>query len=110
VPQEFAINATAFLRITRADWDSDAAGQGLDGNTPRLRWVRHTWQTNVLTAFEFDTLYAFEGQTVDLLTTNRDDRNADFIVYTGAICESVSGQHNGPIFESVRAEFLVRLE
>lgn len=107
--QTFKWNLTTFTRITAGNWDSDAANQGLDGNTPRLRWKRHTWQTNVLDISEFNALQAIEGTEGDLTTVDYEDRNGDFAVYVGTICERVSGQHNGPLFEGVQAEFLVRL-
>lgn len=105
----FKWNATEFERITEANWDSDGANQGLDGNTARLRWKRHIWQTNVLDIVEFNALQAIEGTEGSLTTTDYEDRNNDYVTYTGAICERVTGQHVGPNFEGVQAEFLVRL-
>lgn len=108
--QNFKINTTTFARITRADWQDDGAGAGLDGTTGRQRWRRHTWQApEGMTAAEFDALYAAEGAGVELTTTNYADRNGDFVTYYGAVCMRVDGRHEGPIVTGVTVEFLVRV-
>lgn len=108
--QDFKLNASTFNRITRADWQDESAGVGLDGTTARLRWVRHVWSApEAMTAAEYDSLFALQGQRVTLTTTNYNERNGDYISYYGAICERVDGQHVGPIVVGVVAEFKVRL-
>lgn len=108
--QIFKLNATTFARITRADWQDDSAGAGLDGATARQRVVTHTWQASEgMTAAEFDSLYALEGRRVLLTTTAYSDRNGDFVSYYGAVCRRVEGRHEGPVVVDVQAEFMVRL-
>lgn len=108
--QIFKLNGITFSRVTRADWQDDSAGAGLDGTTARQRWVRHTWQAQEgLTAAEFDSLYALEGQRVALTTTNYSDRNGDFVTYRGASCMRVDGRHEANLVIGVMAEFMVRL-
>lgn len=107
--QDFKINGTTIARILRGDWEDSSAGAGLDGTTARRRWVRHLWGADALSAAEFNTLYALEGQWVTLTTVNYADRNGDYVNYYGVICERVTGNHAGPVFEQVTAEFRVRL-
>lgn len=107
----FTINSTTFSTVTRIDWQDDQASPGLDGNTPLLRWRRVIAQAaEVMTAANFNSLYAFEGQRVNITVPPYDDRNnATWKTYRGAICERVSGSHQGNVFVSVTAEFVVRL-
>jgi hypothetical protein len=107
--QIFRLNSTALTRVTRGDWADDPAGSGLDGSMPRQRWVRHTWGADVLSAAEYDLIFAQEGQRVTITTPDYADRNGDYVDYFGALCQRVSGQHEGPVVVGVTAEFLVRL-
>jgi hypothetical protein len=105
----FVVNNTHIERITRGDWTDAPAGVGLDGKTGRQRWVSHVWQSNVMSAEEFNSLYSLEGQKVSIKTTNYADRNGDYITYYGVDFKRISGEHAGPIFTGVTCEFLVRL-
>lgn len=106
----FAINSTTFSTVSRVDWQDDTASAGLDGHTPLLRWRRLVAQAEVMSAANFNSLYAFEGQAVSLAAPPYTDRNnATWQTYHGAVCERVSGQHDGNVFTGVVAEFRVRL-
>lgn len=107
--QIFQINGTTITRMLRGDWTDDPAGSGLDGSTPRQRWVRHVWGADVLSAAEYNTLYAAEGQRVTITTPNYADRNGDYVDYFGVLCQRVSGSHDGPVVTNVAVDFLVRL-
>jgi hypothetical protein len=107
---DVAVNGTAIARLTTANWTDDPASAGLDGSTPRLRWVRVTVGAEVLTAAEFNTLYALEGQRVSVdLPPYGDRNNANYKRYFGALCQRVSGEHSGPAFVGVSCDFLVRV-
>lgn len=108
--QVFKLNGITINRLNRGDWEDSPAGSGLDGTAPRQRWVRHVWQADVLAAADFDTLYAAMGTRCSIDTPAHNDRNAaDYRRYFGVKCERVSGRHEGPNFENVTAEFLVRV-
>lgn len=108
--QLFKLNGITISRVTRGDWSEDSASSGPDGTLARLRWVRHTWQADVLAAADFNTLYAAEGTRCSIDTPAHDDRNAaDYRTYYNVLCQRVTGRHEGPIFVGVLAEFLVRL-
>lgn len=106
----FTINSTTFTTITRVDWQDDAASPGLDGHTPLLRWRRLVAQADVMSAANFNSLYAFEGNRCAVTAPPYTNRNATtWQTYQGAICERVSGLHQGNVFTGVSAEFRVRL-
>jgi len=100
-----AINGTAMTYIGKADWKDQPVGMFLTGEVVMNRYRGHTWQANVMTAADFDILYALEGQQVNLTTTNYSDRNGDHITYYNVLFLKISGQHNGPVVENVRADF-----
>jgi len=107
--QTFQINGSNLTYIAGADWPDQAGTQALDGDAPLLRWRRHVWSTNVMSASEWDTLAALEGQKVSITTTDYSDRNSDYATYYGCDFERLSGRHEGPVFVDVRAEFMVRI-
>jgi hypothetical protein len=108
--QDFKINGTTISRVNRPDWIDEPANKGLDPSTPRLRWARCVCRADVLTAAEFDLLYAVEGSIVSIDVTPYEDRNAaDYKRYFGVLCTRVSGSHDGPAFTAVEAEFLVKI-
>lgn len=107
--QLFAINGTQITRVNRPDWIDEPANKGLDPSTPRLRWARCICRADVLTAAEFDTLFAQVGAIVSIDVTDYADRNGDYKRYFGALCQRVSGNHEGPAFVAVEAEFLVKV-
>ena len=107
--QLFAINGTVISRVNRPDWIDEPANKGLDPSTPRLRWARCICRADVLTAAEFNLLYAQEGAIVSIDVTDYADRNGDYKRYFGVLCLRVSGSHDGPAFVSVEAEFLVKV-
>lgn len=107
--QQHKLNGTNINYIERPDWQTKPVAQALNGVTPIERWARHIWRTNTMAVSEFDTIHVLEGQKVSLTTTNRIDRNGDYITYYGADLERVSGRHRGPVMTNVTVEFLVRL-
>lgn len=108
--QVFKINGTSLTYITRGDWEDDYDQQAHDGNTPILRWRRHTMRApDGMTAAEFDTLYALEGQKVSITTTNYEDRNSDYKTYYGCDLERVAGRHDGPLVYDVVLDLMVRV-
>lgn len=107
--QIFKINGTTIEYIQKADWENAPAGEALDGQTARQRWVKHIWQSNVMPVSEFDTIFSLEGETVTLITTNFNDRNGDYIQYFGVQFSKIVNQHVSVLMESIRCEFLVRL-
>ncbi len=107
--QIFKINDTTADYIQRADWVNSKVAEALDGDTARQRWVKHVWQGNVMDVDEFDTIFALEGQTVSITTTNYDDRNDDYLTYYGVKFLSIVSEHVSRIMENIRCEFLVRL-
>ncbi len=102
-----AINGNQMLTIGRPDWVDSSVGAYLSGETIVNRYRRHVWQTNVMSAADYNTLYALEGQKVSIQTTNYSDRNGIYVTYHNADLRRVTGQHNGPFFENVRAEFVI---
>jgi hypothetical protein len=108
--KDFIINSTTINYVTKADWEDGAADPGLDGYTSLTRWRRHVWRApEGMPAIEFDTLFALEGQKVNVVTTDYDNRNSDYKTYYGADLKRVSGRHTGPIMVDVSLEFLVRV-
>lgn len=108
--QDFKINSTTVSRITKGDWqDEPGDSQSLAGVIPLARWRRHRWQADVLSASEFNTLYALQGQKVKLTTVNYSDRNGDYIDYFGVDFPQISDSHDGPIFTGVSIDFLIRV-
>lgn len=107
--QTFQINGSNLTYIGKADWPTELSGAGLDGLSPKGRWVKHVWQADVMTAAEYDTLFGFEGHKVSITTTDYYDRNGDYKTYYSVDFESINGSHNGPVFENVTMEFRVRL-
>lgn len=107
--QVFKINGTTLNYVMAANWEERGVGNFLNGLTSYNRYRRHTLATNVMTAAEFSTLFALEGQQVSLTTTNYTDRNGDYIDYHGVEIKSVTGQHAGPVVQDVQIECLVRI-
>lgn len=108
--QLFALNGVTIERVNRPDWIDEPANKGLDPSTPRLRWARCICRADVLTAAEFDLLFAQVGAIVSIDVTDYADRNAaDYKRYFGVLCQRVSGDHQGPSFVAVEAEFLVKV-
>lgn len=109
--QSFAINGTIIARLTKGDWtDEPGDSQSLAGVTPLARWRRHRWQADVLSAAEWDVLSALQGQKVSITTPDYSDRNAaDYVTFWGCDFEGLSGEHSGPVFTGVTAEFMVRV-
>jgi len=111
MPQAFVINGSTIARITKGDWlDEPGDAQALDGVTPLARWRRHTWRAEVLSAAEWNTLAALEGQKVSITTPDYSDRNAaDYASYYQVDFERLEGRHEGPVVMGVSADFLVRI-
>lgn len=106
----FQLNGSNLTYITQANWQEIPVGQYLNGQTVHHRWRVHTWQTNVMTAAEFDTLYAQQGAKVSITTVPYDDRNAsDYVEYFGAELKEIEGEHNSTIVENVMITFRVRV-
>lgn len=105
----FRINSTWIVAVI-ANWIDIPAGQFFNGKTSRNRWRRHIWKTNVMTATEFDSIYALQGQRVSIITTDYDDRNnSNYKTYYNAELMRVGGDQNGPRFENIQIEFNVRV-
>lgn len=107
--QTFQINGANLTYINDAQWPTELSTGGLDGLTPKNRWVAHTWQADVMTAAEYDELFALMGSKPSITTTNYYDRNGDFTTYYGCDFDEITGSHTGPLFENVQATFRVRL-
>jgi len=108
--QQHQLNGTNISYIGQAQWSDAPQGEYLGGDEVLGRWKQHTWTANVMTAATFDTLYAQQGQTVTLTTTDYNDRNgANYKTYYNAILTGVTGQHNGPNVEQVKIDFTVAI-
>lgn len=105
--QIFKINGTTLSHITNGDWDETPETGYFNGKTPKNRWRPHRLSTDGMPASEYNTLFALLGQKVSLTTTNYADRNGDYRTYYGVDFQSIRGEHDGPIFRGVVAEFLV---
>lgn len=107
----FLINGITISRMTKPDWqDSPGDSQSLYGAAPTARWRRLVCPAEALTATEWDTLRALEGQRVSVTAPPYADRNAaSWVTYYGAIFDRLTGSHEGPIHLSVTAEFMVRV-
>lgn len=107
---QHAINGTNVNYVTTPQWiDEPAGGDFFNGKSSHNRWRLHRWESNIMTAAEFNTIYALEGTQVTITTTDYDSRNGDYVTYYVAELKSVSGRHEGPNMASVRADFLVRV-
>lgn len=107
--QQFKVNSVTVTYVRRADWLDTIVDENLDGTTIRNRWRGHRWQSNAMTAAEFDTLFALQGQKVVLTTTNYSDRNADYKIYYDAELLNIRAAHRGPVREDILIEFRVRV-
>jgi len=107
--QIFQINETTISTGLEASWDEQPVAAPLAGGTVFNRWRRHRWQTNVMSAVEFDALRGRLGQRVSLTTTDYSDLNGDYVTYYGATVDAVRGEHSGPNFVGVSVEFEVRV-
>ena len=108
--QQHQINGSNVDHIGRPTWHDQVIGQALNGRPIIHRWRVHTWQANVITAAVFNTLYALEGASVSVTTTDYDDYNAtNYKTYYGAILRAVRGRHVGPTFQDVELQFLVKI-
>jgi hypothetical protein len=106
--QQHYLNGAAINYINKPDW-IDEGSPVLNGETVFNRWRRHTWRAEVMPVSEFNTVYALEGQTVSLTTTDYSDRNGDYVTYYGARVTNVTGRQSGPLMTDVTIEFLVRV-
>ena len=106
---DFKINGTTLTYIMKADWQAEPIGQAFDGPQVYSRWHKHIWQTEAMSMSEFATLYALEGQKVNITTTNATDRNADYMTYYGVDFERITARHESQNVANVMCEFLVRL-
>jgi hypothetical protein len=107
--QIFQINGATLTYVMEANWQEQPAGDFLNGQAAFNRWRRHTLRTNVMTAAEFDTLYALEGQKVSLTTTNYANRNGDYITYYDVEIKSITVQHDGPLMRDIQVDCLIRI-
>ena len=107
----FKINGTSLTYIVDAQWNERPAGtQYHAGPVPFNRWRGVTLFTEGMTATEFDTLYALEGQRVTTTLPPYNDRNAsDYVTYYAAEIRSVSAEHQGPTMGGVTLEMMVRV-
>ncbi len=101
----FEINGTALTYIQSANWDDMNLTQKLDGTTLINNHQQHTWGTNIMTASEFDSLFALQGQRVRIRTIDIDGR-LSFKDYMGDFL-SINGTHQGVNFAGVSLKFLV---
>lgn len=102
-----AINGTAYERLLTADWSDRPEGDYLDATGSFNAWRDLAISADVLTATEFDALYALEGQIVSVDAPPYHDRNATPITYYGAELRSVTGRHQGPAVVGVRLDLRV---
>jgi len=107
--QQFAINGQTLDYITEATWDETPVSAPLAGGTTFNRWRVHRWATNVMPAAEFELIRQSLGAGVTLTTTDYDDLNGDYVTYYSATLDRLSGEHAGPVYVAVSAEFEVRV-
>lgn len=107
--QVFGVNGTTINYVVNAQWIERPEDDYLNGQTVRNRWRTHTWQTEVMSASEFNTLYALEGQQVTITTVDYEDRTGNYKTYYGAELRSIGGDHDGPNFQNILIEFLVKV-
>lgn len=107
--RQFAINQQNLDYVTEATWDETPVDSPLAGGTTFNRWRVHRWATNVMPAAEFETIRGSLGAACDVTTTDYDDPNGDYAAYYGATLDRLSGEHAGPVYVGVSAEFTVRL-
>jgi hypothetical protein len=107
--QIFQLNGSSLTYPTKAFWTDQSSGSILNGKTPIHRWRDHLWRAEVMTETEYNTLYAQNGQRINITTIDYNDRNGDYKTYYQVKIMSVSGSHNGPIFEGVEVRFKVRV-
>jgi len=103
--QVHAINGTTVEYIGQPDWIDKPLGGYLAGPTTHDRYRDHIWRTNIMTAAEFDTIFALMGQQVSITTTDYNDRDGDYKTYYNVVLESVDGTHEGPNFTGVECKF-----
>ncbi len=106
--QVFQVNGTTITALVKADWGDEIIDDDLAGQSIRNRWKMHVLQTEAMTAAEYDTLYALQGQKVTLTTTNYRNRNGDYKTYYDAVFLGIEAGHMGPIRQNVRAMLAVR--
>lgn len=107
--QQHQINDSDIDYIEQAPWPERDEGPYLNGKGSRNRWHPHRWLASVMPVTEFDTIYALEGTLVNIATTNYSDRNGDYVTYYGVDCQSVSGEHQGPVMVNVQVDFMVKV-
>lgn len=107
--QQFQFNGSNITHGIEANWDEIPLDMPLAGGTVFNRFRRHSWQAGVLTAAEFVAMRAQLGKAVSLTTTDYSDRNSDFVTYYGATLDRLSGEHSGPVYVGVSAEFTARV-
>ena len=107
--QIHSINSNTINFIGQPDWQDKPTAAYLTGQNAVSRWRRHVWESNVMTAAEWNTIEALEGTLVTLVTTDYADRNAAYKTYYGARFTDLAGKHEGPNMVNVRFEFLVKL-
>ena len=105
----FQINGQGLGYVTEANWQESPVDSPLVGGTVFNRHRRHLWQTNVMPAAEFETIRGRLGQAVSLTTTDYDNPNGDFVTYYAATLDRLGGEHAGPVYLGVTAEFTVRV-
>lgn len=107
--QIFALNGQTITNMMEANWEENPVANPLAGGTVFNRVRLHRWQTNVLTAAEFETILGRLGQAVSLTTTDYTNPNGDYVTYYGATLDTLAGEHSGPVYVGVTAEFRVRV-
>ncbi len=108
--QQHKLNGTNVDLIGRAIWRETVVAQALNGEPVVAAWRKHIWRTNILTAAQFDTLYAQEGAIVTLTTTDYTNPNStNYVQYFGALFQKITAQHAGPAVGNVILEFLIKV-
>jgi hypothetical protein len=108
--QVHSINGNTINYIGTADWQDKAAAAYLTGENAVSRWRKHIWESNVMPVSEWNTIEALEGQLVNIVTTDYEDRNnTNYKTYYSCRFTGLAGKHDGPNMTGVRFEFLVKL-
>ncbi len=103
----FEISGISLTYIENGNWDvAKAQATKLDGELVFPSYIRHAWDSSVMTAAEWEIIEPFIGMLVNIKTVSFNDRK-QFSTYV-ALMKNATATQNSLNMLNVTVEFLIK--